>query len=123
MIRTRAFSGHVESISAARHFVLDEIATLPNATRDDVSLMVSELASNATTHAGTAFEVTLDRMDTSLRVQVTDYGHGWPEPHHGLSPHALHGRGLLIVQALASRWGVNEVGEELGKGVWFEVAL
>lgn len=54
-----------------------------------------------------------------LRVQVSDAGSGFPKPRIGTpSAKALGGRGLLIVDRVASRWGVTP-----GRPtrVWFEL--
>ncbi|MGW6054147.1 ATP-binding protein [Streptomyces sp. NPDC055189] len=75
------------------------------AVRADLQLIVSELATNAVTYTSSAeitVEITL--TDDEAAVSVGDRG-----PHRRLharqaAPDAEHGRGLLIVEALASRW-------------------
>lgn len=83
---------------------------------DDVRLVVSELASNAVIHAATAFTVTVARLDEVLTVTVRD-GSRTP-PHRDLHPPPTraHGRGLHLVAALSSSWGVTD--ELDGKSVW-----
>jgi anti-sigma regulatory factor (Ser/Thr protein kinase) len=84
----------------------------------NVSLAVSELATNAVVHAGTPFTVTLAGRDGMTTIAVRD-----------LSPVQLpasrpavgqldrpRGRGLQIVQALSSECGVVRDGD--GKSVW-----
>ncbi|MGA5467545.1 ATP-binding protein [Streptomyces arboris] len=56
----------------------------------------------------------------SLRLEVSDAGGGHPVVRR---PGGLEtgGRGLLLVEALAYRWGVDERSAGIGKTVWAEV--
>ena len=105
------------SVPEARHFVA---RSLPETCwADEVTLLVSELASNAVRHAGTPFTVSLACDGATVRVEVDDGNVHRPvlrEP----SVDAVTGRGLLIVDALAERWGVDST--PTGKTVWFELA-
>ncbi|MFC9927118.1 ATP-binding protein [Streptomyces sp. NPDC127190] len=87
----------------------------------DVSLCVSELATNAVLHGvppGRGFLLRLGYDGTVVRVEVHDSGPGTPvvaeEQDEG-------GRGLLLVAALADKWGVGE--RRPGKAVWCEFGL
>lgn len=55
-----------------------------------------------------------------LRVEVSDAGAGKPEV---CTPgeDETGGRGLLLVEALADRWGVRERAYGIGKTVWAEL--
>ncbi len=53
-----------------------------------------------------------------LRVEVTDSSDALPM-QRDYAPSAPTGRGLMIVDALADRWGVDT--DESGKTVWFEL--
>lgn len=119
MRREGRFSPAPEAVREARHFADAALAGCPPAVRDRVSLMVSELATNAVQHAGTGFVVAIDIAD-DIRVEVRDSGPGRPEVRRP-SPDASSGRGLLIVQSLAESWGVQESPE--GCTVWFSVGL
>lgn len=104
------------SVPLARHFV-DQM--LPGTCRaDEVTLLVSELAANAVRHATTPFTVSLGCDGRLVRVEVAD---GSPDlPVAQLPPvEAVAGRGLMIVDALAERWGVEPSAS--GKTVWFEL--
>lgn len=82
---------------------------------DALVLIVDELAVNGVAHAGTPVVIDLDPVgDGAVRVAVTDSGAGWPRVTHDDS--ADHGRGLAIVEALATRWGVER--SDAGKTVW-----
>lgn len=93
---------------------------------DDVELVVSELVTNAVQatldrELGSNVAMVLAETDGELLVLVWDGATEVPEP---ASPDSdgLHGRGLQIVAALASRWG-TALGENGGKVVWAVVAL
>ncbi|WJD97114.1 ATP-binding protein [Streptomyces antimycoticus] len=94
------------------------------ALADDAALIVSELATNAVRHAripGRLFRVQLTLTKSRLRIAVSDpRGERLPRPRHP-SPRDRHGRGLLIVRALAARWGVRE--RTVGKEIWAELDL
>jgi anti-sigma regulatory factor (Ser/Thr protein kinase) len=83
---------------------------------DVVTLLTSELVTNAVLHARTAFTVRAVFDDPELRVEVSDGGreHLYPATD---DPYAAGGRGLLLVAALADRWGIT--GRPDGKTVWF----
>ena len=57
--------------------------------------------------------------DRVLRLQVTDYGPGMPDPR-AADARAEHGRGLLLVSALCVAWGVEALPDG-GKVVWAEL--
>ena len=87
--------------------------------------LVAELASNAATHGrlpGRDFRLDLHATTDVLRIEVTDTrGDDLPR-RQPLSTDAVSGRGLLLVEALADRWGV-EVGPVPRKTVWAELDL
>ncbi|MFP3989393.1 ATP-binding protein [Streptomyces sp. E11-3] len=93
---------------------------------DTAAALVAELASNAVLHArvaGRGFELRLTlREDGVLRIEVTDTRHDRPVREPAAQPPPADeesGRGLLLVAALAERWGVTE-GPAPRKTVWAE---
>ncbi|MEU5437457.1 ATP-binding protein [Streptomyces sp. NPDC020719] len=96
---------------------------LPYGTAGDAAHIVAELASNAATHgrlAGRDFLLTLRVDGGVLRIEVTDTrGDELPRPRTP-SADSASGRGLLLVEALADRWGV-ELGPVPRKTVWAEL--
>ena len=105
--------------------------TAPRASRDFVSrtlldwklskhiaatnLVVSELVTNAMTHAGTDIDLTVAEHREAIRIAVRDHSPELPvERPGGLGE---HGRGLTIVANLSSAWGVLPHTEG-GKVVW-----
>ncbi len=111
------------SVRQARWFARDVVVEWGLARlADEVQLGVSELVTNAVRHAGTGVVVTL-RLDTDLLVEVRDDAAG-SAPVAPAVPAALtatSGRGLHIVSAISSEWGVR--GDADGKTVWFRLAL
>jgi anti-sigma regulatory factor (Ser/Thr protein kinase) len=114
-----SFPGTPEGARAARHFVRDALAASDHQLRDTILLLTSEVATNAVRHAGAKFHVGIESLETDgVRVEVTDDNSLAPQPQ--MAPvDATTGRGLDIVDALASAWGVDDRGN--GKVVWFEV--
>ncbi|MFF1921043.1 ATP-binding protein [Streptomyces sp. NPDC058221] len=114
----------------ARRLVVWKLDTwgFPYGTRlsDDVALLVAELAANAVLHGrvpGRDFELRLVYAHGTgvVRIEVSDTHERWPELSAVEQPDADAdgGRGLLIVEAVAARWGVSDrVGP--GKTVWAE---
>jgi anti-sigma regulatory factor (Ser/Thr protein kinase) len=105
------------SVPAARHFV--DRALPATCWADEVTLLVSELASNAVRHAGTDFTVTLQCDGSVVRIEAHDADPALPVASTP-AVDAVTGRGLMIVDALADRWGVEPT--TTGKMVWFELA-
>jgi anti-sigma regulatory factor (Ser/Thr protein kinase) len=97
------------------------VATLRGWGRDDrdwldvVALVVTELVSNAVRHAGGC--PTLDlHADGLTTLTVTDRSPVHPRRQE---PDDRGGRGLLIVDALCTRWGVRD--QKTGKQIWVEL--
>lgn len=115
---TRGFPKAVTSIKDARRFVLDVLADVPRDVRDTTVLLISELATNSIRHAESAFEVSVTVDDQQVRIEVNDSSSAPPRPRNP-GPHDLAGRGILIVERLADRWGFEE--HRVGKTVWFVI--
>ncbi|MFF4847121.1 ATP-binding protein [Streptomyces sp. NPDC001194] len=81
--------------------------------------IIAELSSNAITHGrvpGRDFKMSLTVTPETLLIEVTDTrGDRLPEIRDT-------GRGLVLVEALADRWGVRE-GPVPSKVVWAELSL
>jgi DNA-binding NarL/FixJ family response regulator len=85
---------------------------------DTVSLLLSELVSNAVMHAESPSEVVVRLHEDRLRIEVADRNATIPHrrPPDDRSP---SGRGIALVEKLADAWGLElEAG---GKRIWFEV--
>ncbi|MFG2298660.1 ATP-binding protein [Streptomyces sp. NPDC048603] len=88
-------------------------------TADVAELLATELVTNALVHTDHGAEVSLRFADTRLRVEVRDGAARKPRPYVPIADDGTHGRGLMLVQALADAWGVDPV--HGGKVVWFEL--
>ncbi|HYD11069.1 MAG TPA: response regulator [Acidimicrobiales bacterium] len=108
------------SASRARRFV-DEVLSRWRCDDllDDVQLLVSELVTNAVVHAGSEVEIAVRLLADSVRIEVVDTASGAPLRPSAPAAEDESGRGLLLVETLASAWGVEPL--EGGKAVWFEV--
>ena len=110
------------SAALARRFVTATLTDWSLQPLIDPALLVaSELAANAVTHADSAFRIQLSLTQRTLRIDVIDFGQGTPEPQPP-STTQEHGRGLLLIDALTTAWGI-EVGPGSGKLVWAEITL
>jgi anti-sigma regulatory factor (Ser/Thr protein kinase) len=94
-----------------------------------VALVVGELAVNAVQHGrvpGREFglRLALDRAAGLLRVEVADAASArrLPTAAPSSSPDGESGRGLLLVDVLAERWG-STPRSPVGKTVWAELRL
>ncbi len=110
---SESFSPSPSEVSAARHFAQAQAEDL-GCDSSDLGLIVSELATNACVHAGSAFTVSLHRQGSGVLVEVGDQN---PAPAIAQPPSTgVSGRGLQIVAALAADWGVAT--RDPGKAVW-----
>ncbi|MFI5620454.1 ATP-binding protein [Streptomyces sp. NPDC051567] len=92
----------------------------PDAT-EAAELLVTELVTNALVHTGQGAEVSVSLAATRLRVEVRDYATRRPRPYVPTVDDGTHGRGLVLVEALADTWGVDTPPLGRGKVVWFEL--
>ena len=125
------------SVSAARRFVTELLTGLGCSCnlRDDAELMLSELVTNAVRHQRNGkIDITAVLRGFALRVSVTDDSSEVPVPRSGNAPsnagqvpsnagqvpstESASGRGLMLIEQLATRWGWAPL--ENGKVVWFE---
>jgi anti-sigma regulatory factor (Ser/Thr protein kinase) len=104
---------------------LHSAAMFGAATEPDALLLLSELVTNSIVHAGhsghDAIRVRAAHDGSTTRVEVCDRARGETLPTmRGAPPSfATGGRGLLLVDALSDRWGMDTC--ERGTCVWFEL--
>lgn len=108
-----------EARSELRGFLVDDTRTA------DAELIVSEFATNAVVHSrsrepGAVFEVRFELAPGALRIEVVDEGDPTVAPlapeDESFGPRES-GRGLLIVDALADKWGHDSTPE--GRLLWW----
>ncbi|GAA2622475.1 ATP-binding protein [Streptomyces axinellae] len=112
-----------ESAGAARRLVRGALARWGlERLAEDGALVVSELVANAVRHTRCRrIRVTVTRTgEGRVRVGVADTSRALPRLRHPTGTE-VRGRGLELVDALASRWGTDLKG--WGKCVWAELAM
>jgi anti-sigma regulatory factor (Ser/Thr protein kinase) len=110
-----------QSASQARALVMSFCAEHHvESLSDDLCLVATELVANALRHAGTDMTLRLDLIRGGVRLEVED-GSVRPLRPRPAGPSDEGGRGLLLVDALSSRYGVE--GEAKGKRVWAELLI
>ncbi|MET9295136.1 ATP-binding protein [Streptomyces sp. NPDC003077] len=127
---------YVFSIESTRHALLprvfrDFVGGILRSLRQEDRLVeaakvcASELSTNAYVHSrGGAVMLRVLVERSTVRIGVHDTSAERPYPAPDLGEPTTWGRGLLIVAALADKWGTDE-GDPLGpyaKSVWFEMA-
>ncbi|MDT9683523.1 SpoIIE family protein phosphatase [Streptomyces sp. TRM76323] len=88
---------------------------------DDAELLTGELLGNVLLHTEGGAVLTLEVLPEPVRrvrLTVQDRSSAWPR-RRTPGEAATSGRGLLLLDALAARWGVEPRGE--GKAVWCEI--
>jgi anti-sigma regulatory factor (Ser/Thr protein kinase) len=116
------FPADVLHVASARHFavhVADEFGATVD--RDDLALIVGELAANAAEHqTGEAELVIRVHPDGGVDVEVTDQSPDIPAAMERAPSGSASYRGLAVVSAISHSWGV--VPEGSGKRVWARLA-
>ena len=118
----RTFPNDAASVVEARRYVLAALGEVAPPVSEVVAVLVSELATNAVRHTGSAIRGAGRSGRRGDPRPVTDGGPGTPTVRTP-SPTQPSGRGLQIVQALASDWGVLPARGGQGKTVWFAIAV
>jgi hypothetical protein len=116
---TVQLSSSAEAPRAARAFRRDTLGSgAIDGVGDVTELLADELVSNVVRHVGAPMQLRAVWRGSSIRVEVDDPS---TEPPVLQTPDPLddHGRGILLVDALATRWGFDV--HDTGKTVWFEI--
>ncbi len=112
-------AGTVEVVARVRAYVADELRRLDRIDlTDDAELVASELATNAVLHGDGIVRVAVGPVDEGVRLEVHDRTRVSPVLALATTD-AMTGRGLRLVAAVASRWGVEPA--DAGKVVWAEL--
>jgi len=120
MTRSKTFQHARQSVCLARHFAREALRGIPANVIQTAELMVSELASNCILHTNSSFDLKIRRSADEIRIEATDGGRGEPVLRSP-GPSDASGRGLQIIDMLASAWGIDPL-REGGKTVWFRLA-
>jgi len=128
---------HVRAVAAARHWARTHFvdAGLEPGVIDVLVLLVSETVTNAVLHAHPPVLLRIDVDHVRTRVEVHDGDRSDPVLRDP-PPSATNGRGVLVMDRLATRWGTEmltddepapladgaALGRRHAKTVWFELA-
>ncbi|MFF5495006.1 SpoIIE family protein phosphatase [Streptomyces aquilus] len=112
-----ALTPEPKSASQARHFAARTLTGWngPADVTETAELIVTELVTNAIQHAKSDFPLALHLDETELTIEVGDHERTEPSPRTA-GPLDENGRGLLLVSALAERWGTSPHSQ--GKTIW-----
>ena len=112
----------LDSVRRARRLVRESLGrcAVDESVVDTVELLTSEIVTNAIVHGGGTCELAVEVEARTVRVELRDDNPALPV-RRAPAPQAMSGRGLLIVDRLARRWGFEPCRDD-GKRVWFEVA-
>lgn len=110
------------SVAAARSHARDWLAKRGlSPLEDTVTLLVSEMVTNALLHTNGIATLELRHLEGRVRIMVGDAHATEPTPRHDLDTDSASGRGMILVEILSEEWGV--VPCEGGKWVWADVTL
>lgn len=113
------FPADLQSARGARHFAAATLRQWDcSEVVDSVSLLVSELVTNAIIHAHSDVDVVLHLRPDVVRVDVIDANDEGVR-RRSAGADAQSGRGMALIEALATSWGIDSLLE--GKSVWFEL--
>lgn len=108
----------VDAPRAARRLVREWLPEdLSGEKLESAQLLVSELVTNAVVHGRGQVVLRAELDDDRLLVEVIDDGDGFERIVRHRDFDSVGGRGLAIVDVLASRWGIHEGTTH----VWFEL--
>jgi anti-sigma regulatory factor (Ser/Thr protein kinase) len=119
---TATFPNEAESVWIAQLWCREAIAPwVSGEVGERIELVLHELVANAVVHGEGDIEVGLVRYPDHVEVSVSDAGRGEIPVQPGAG--GVGGRGLAVVWALSSKWGVRTLRERKGKQVWADVGL
>jgi anti-sigma regulatory factor (Ser/Thr protein kinase) len=116
-----ALGAEPDAVPRARHFASRLLIDHTPHRAADAELVVTELVTNAVLHGLPPVVLRIDQLANRIRVEVEDGGRTVPvQPRQ--SAEAMTGRGLALVGAVATAWGVDPAVNGVGKLVWAEIA-
>jgi anti-sigma regulatory factor (Ser/Thr protein kinase) len=110
-----------ESVRTARQYVQRRCleAQFPPRLCAEAILLTGEVVSNVVCHARTEARVRVNIRSDRLEVEISDAGDATAAVTP-VQPTTQGGRGLRIVEAIATSWGVRRCPR--GKTVWFQLS-
>jgi anti-sigma regulatory factor (Ser/Thr protein kinase) len=118
-----SIAGGPRAPERARAWVQSAAAKLPEELERNLLLLTCELVNNSVLHGKAGeqdvIEIELQTTATGVRAQVSDDGPGFSPNGRDRDIDEPGGWGLVLVDRLAKRWGVERRGRTC---VWFELA-
>ena len=113
-----SLSAEPVSVSDGRRFVREVLRSWQlDGLREAVELVASELITNTLLHTDSPPTVNLAMLSNGVRLEVEDESGTHPRRRsYGFD--ATTGRGMMLVESMASRWGTETLPD--GKIVWCE---
>jgi serine phosphatase RsbU (regulator of sigma subunit)/anti-sigma regulatory factor (Ser/Thr protein kinase) len=111
-------SSEADAVAKARQFASSTLAGSSELLLADVGLVVTELVTNAVLHGRPPIRLVVEPRGAGAHVEVFDAG---PRPPLRIrdAGQSMTGRGLALVAALSTAWGVKQ--EDDGKLVWSDI--
>jgi two-component sensor histidine kinase len=118
-----SIAGGPRAPERARAWLQSAADWLPEEVERNLLLLTCELVNNSVLHGQSSeddmIEIELRRTDTGVLAEVSDRGPGFAPKERDKDLEEPGGWGLVLVQSIAKRWGVERDG---GTRVWFELA-
>lgn len=109
------------SVTAGRQFTAKTLAEWGYPEHAETAcLLVSEILTNAISHARAPIKLRMHRSATEIVTEISDDSPRLPQRRLA-GPGDESGRGLILVEALATQWGTRPA--PAGKTFWFTIAL
>jgi anti-sigma regulatory factor (Ser/Thr protein kinase) len=105
-----------------RHWLQSAVGSLPGEVESNLTLLTCELVNNSVLHGEVGeqdvIQIELRRTARGVRAEVSDAGPGFAPQERERPIDEPGGWGLVLVERLAERWGVEQDGRTR---VWFEL--
>jgi anti-sigma regulatory factor (Ser/Thr protein kinase) len=108
-----------QEVGRARHWFRGCLGTWQEEGVAVAEAVFAEVAANAVRHGRGRVTVTVQLSQRAVRCDIRDSGWRSPRFLAARLPELEHGRGMVIIAALADNWGVRR--HLMGKTVWFEI--
>ena len=106
----------------ARRFVTRTLVVAESDVLDVALLLTSELVTNAVLYGAAPIRLQLHRQPGTVRIEVHDQGRPFSPPAEAAcSLTDEGGRGMPLLDALATSWGIHSSRNIAGKTLWFEL--
>ena len=115
---TRSLQAEPAAVGEARSVVRRSLEPSDESLVALVVLLADEVVTNAVVHGQGPIDIAVEVDEVRVKVMVRDRSETAPLSLRA-ARYAEGGRGLSIVEAVATRWGV--LGAHPGKAVWFEI--